>query len=1026
MVCFVNDSFSKEDTKMTTNKPDDTIDDLTIDENAFLHLKLQRIAGGSVIEFPPTFSPHGDSLFVISHDHILVYSSTTGEYVRELEGISGKKIIAIQCDPNNSKLLYGCTESGDIISWKWKSGVINEKHFLRISAAHSPKINTFSLIPMKDASQTYGLITWRRTKRDNVQIGIFNLLNGLQEDVKLPLKLAPSTVRTAVAPGQNYFVVIQDKFLYCVNYVNGDVKLWTNIQGDLLTCVACHPTQQVVATGDVKGRILLYREIFRKVEPKTTLYHWHHTPVTTVTFTESGSNFYSGGLENTLCHWDIRQQKPIGFVPRMQGTPVHIVIGAENRKISVATDDNGIQIFNAQNNVTAVIQNFTWIPYDKTNIPKFPIGLKVNPRTNSLVLNGRLGHLQFFSTYTRTLLYNLDTTAQNRLNIEAEKILYNLYVSHASLNEDWLATAEILDDHEHTIECRLKFWKFDDALQKYSLNTQIELPHENGVRTLEFSTLHSVDNLLCASSGEYDVKIWALEDSPNYKKKGKVWTCIARASYKNLPIKSLGFSSDTSLLGVGFGNTLCIYNSETLHLRCALSAPSGLDGSVNKMTITLPKSNDKTNLDTLRQHFVEKRKKLLSAIRSMLETDEAVTVTRITNSVEKLKPVEQKLPANLSEEQKKMIFNQVLASNSINLFQKIHIFDKFNLHGRIPAKSKKSYTEYCEQIDNGLRCTNVLGRMLNLSTKQKFKFAHKYNQSNLQKQRSRHTLDAFKRVINCTKTTAKKTVSNGVTDDQIMEECSAENEIKLIHPQKPTVHITHVAFCTGEFAHLVIVCTEKRLLIWNLLTLRIQSAFKVAVEKLNVDLYTSLVAIVAKNHDLFVFLPNTPITLYQHKQLPKIDGLAWIPRQHPRNRSLTVDWQAHTELYFLSSDKQELLRLVSTNDEDSYNSNAFYLSDNVQTLPNTPFAAMIAKQQTNYAIAEDKRSTVTYGIGVPGKDSVKELTSLQAHTMAPMNLFCTSFLKSLLVKEDTTTKPQRPQNDADDDEDNQMHSDDDD
>lgn len=51
----------------------------------------------------------------------------------------------------------------------------------------------------------------------------------------------------------------------------------------------------------------------------------------------------------------------------------------------------------------------------------------------------------------------------------------------------------------------------------------------------------------------------------------------------------------------------------------------------------------------------------------------------------------------------------------------------------------------------------------------------------------------------------------------------------------------------------------------------------------------------------------------------------------------------------------------------------------MQTVPNTPFAAMIAKQQTNYAIAEsnqDKRSTVTYGIGVPGKDSVKEVRHL--------------------------------------------------
>lgn len=75
MVCYVNDSFPKDnnddgtDVKMTTTMRaaapatranDVSIDDLTIDENAFLHLKLQRIAGGSVIEFAPTYSPCGE------------------------------------------------------------------------------------------------------------------------------------------------------------------------------------------------------------------------------------------------------------------------------------------------------------------------------------------------------------------------------------------------------------------------------------------------------------------------------------------------------------------------------------------------------------------------------------------------------------------------------------------------------------------------------------------------------------------------------------------------------------------------------------------------------------------------------------------------------------------------------------------------------------------------------------------------------------------------------------------------------
>lgn len=138
------------------------------------------------------------SLFVISDDHILVYSTHTGEYVRDLDGVPGKRIIATQCDPNNPKLLYGCTESGDIISWKWKSGVFHEKQWLRLqknsNSTTSNKnkvatVNSFSLIGMTDQTQTYGLIAWRTAHNKNMRIGIFNLMNGQREDVPLPLDL---------------------------------------------------------------------------------------------------------------------------------------------------------------------------------------------------------------------------------------------------------------------------------------------------------------------------------------------------------------------------------------------------------------------------------------------------------------------------------------------------------------------------------------------------------------------------------------------------------------------------------------------------------------------------------------------------------------------------------------------------------------------------------------------------------------------------------------------------------------------
>lgn len=108
----------------------------------------------------------------------------------------------------------------------------------------------------------------------------------------------------------------------------------------------------------------------------------------------------------------------------------------------------------------------------------------------------------------------MDVTLQNRLNIETEKILYNTIVTHTALNMNWMVTGELLDDLEHTIDVRLKFWQFDEQKQTYSLNTQIELPHENGLTALEFSSLYNVEPLLCASSGKDNyVKLWSLEDS---------------------------------------------------------------------------------------------------------------------------------------------------------------------------------------------------------------------------------------------------------------------------------------------------------------------------------------------------------------------------------------------------------------------------------------------------------------------------------------------------------------------------------
>ena len=55
---------------------------------------------------------------------------------------------------------------------------------------------------------------------------------------------------------------------------------------------------------------------------------------------------------------------------------------------------------------------------------------------------------------------------QNRLSTEARKVLYDIRVTQAAFNMDWMATGEVWDDQDRTPELRLKFWQYEEQKQK--------------------------------------------------------------------------------------------------------------------------------------------------------------------------------------------------------------------------------------------------------------------------------------------------------------------------------------------------------------------------------------------------------------------------------------------------------------------------------------------------------------------------------------------------------------------------------
>lgn len=97
--------------------------------------------------------------------------------------------------------VMGCTDKGDVVTWKHKSGTIDhvivsvvrfyneindeiDPFFQKLNFQEQVKVKTFHVVPYRN--EDYGLLTWTSYSGNFVKIGLFNLSNGDQIQCDLP------------------------------------------------------------------------------------------------------------------------------------------------------------------------------------------------------------------------------------------------------------------------------------------------------------------------------------------------------------------------------------------------------------------------------------------------------------------------------------------------------------------------------------------------------------------------------------------------------------------------------------------------------------------------------------------------------------------------------------------------------------------------------------------------------------------------------------------------------------------------
>lgn len=106
---------------------------------------------------------------------VRAYSSQTGEWVRDLRGASSE-IINLQTDHTNHKLVYACTVDGQVISWKWRSGAVNESTTLQF-ATGGGNVHTFHKLDLGE-KHPYGLVSWSARQGCQLKCSVFDLADG--------------------------------------------------------------------------------------------------------------------------------------------------------------------------------------------------------------------------------------------------------------------------------------------------------------------------------------------------------------------------------------------------------------------------------------------------------------------------------------------------------------------------------------------------------------------------------------------------------------------------------------------------------------------------------------------------------------------------------------------------------------------------------------------------------------------------------------------------------------------------------
>ncbi|KAL9399503.1 hypothetical protein Peur_008464 [Populus x canadensis] len=564
--------------------------------------------GRSYVLSPPAFSNDAKRLLVCTANSVTIFSTATGLPVLSLDGHTAlvTAVIVVPASTPASKILCYCWTAsldGTIRYWDFSVPelikIINVN--LPIISMVIPSLLSQTAETNDKSPKTFAYLSVEYTKEPEKesgkalrgQIKKCNLTNSRMAGGMTLSETKQPEIITVSSSGKYFGIQFKRKLrIWKVPTAESEravVKKITLHHTKNMNVLAFHPTQRIVAAGDVTGRILIWRGfgdrtfadgdglVSRKLTnneeerpgvrgdddaDSCTTWHWHSAEVNVLFFSSDGAYLYSGGKEGVLVVWQLDTGRK-KFLPRIGSPLLWFTDSPDPSLSSISCADNQIHLLKMPS--MEILKSISGIKLP-CSFPEMCNGLQggiaFDCNAGLVALRTENYCIQLYSLFDDRGISEVVVCERNHQPGDEVTVVVTLAV--LSLDGSMMSTAEVKLPEEGLggLVC-LKFWALGSQNKEFSLSTIVYEPHRDaGISAIAF---HPTRPMAVSSSYGGDFKVWVCNNGIQEMDKplpNSGWTCHAVGSYKKKPMTAATFSSDGSVLAVAAETVITLWDAD--------------------------------------------------------------------------------------------------------------------------------------------------------------------------------------------------------------------------------------------------------------------------------------------------------------------------------------------------------------------------------------------------------------------------------------------------------------------------------